>query len=356
MPPALYVAITNHGFGHVTRMASVVADIQLRRPDIPIIVTTAAPRWLLECYLKQGFVHRPLAFDIGVVQQDSVTMDKSATLTALEHIRADQAAVVSREADFLKQNQVGLVLADIPPVVAPIAAAAGVPCWMASNFGWDFIYRDWGGAFIDMADWIADCFGQCDRLFRLPFHEPMSAFPQIEDVGLTGGRPRWSIEALRQQFQLEAAGRTILLTFGGLGLAQVPYGGLSRFSDWQFITFDQRAPDLPNLLKVTDRRYRPVDIMPLCDSIVSKPGYGTFAEACLQDKPIVSITRDGFAEASVLIDGIRQVAPHHIIEPQELMTGTWGFLEAPLTPPTRQTPLPKTGNQVIAQAAIEALS
>ncbi|MGB3613855.1 MAG: hypothetical protein WBA10_08680 [Elainellaceae cyanobacterium] len=337
-------------------MASVVADIQQQRPDLSVIIATTAPRWLLECYLTQDFIYRPQVFDIGVVQQDSVTMDQPATLTALQNIRANQAVAVANEADFLKQNHVGLVLADIPPLAAPIAKAAGVPCWMISNFGWDFIYRAWGGEFVAIADWIADCFGQCDRLFRLPFYEPMSAFPHREDVGLTGGTPRWAVDTMRQRLQLDpVAGKTVLLTFGGLGLAQVPYGGLSRFSDWQFITFDPKAPNLPNLLKITDRQYRPVDIMPLCDRVVSKPGYGTFAEACLQDVPIISITRDGFAEATVLIDGIRRVAQHHIIEPQELTNGRWDFLEASLTPPKTQDLLPKTGNQSIAQAVVDAL-
>ena len=361
MPLPLYVAITNHGFGHATRMAAVVAEIQQRRPDIPITITTTAPRWLLECYLTQAVTYRPLAFDIGVVQQDSVTMDKAATLAKLKQIQATQEETIAREATFLQQSGAGLLLADIPPLAGPIAKAAGIPCWMASNFGWDFIYREWAQSgkseFGAIADWISGCFSQCDRLFRLPFHEPMAAFPNIEDTGLTGGRPRWSVAELHQRFPLNPdAEKTVLLTFGGLGLGQIPYAGLSRFDNWQFITFDRTAPELPNVLKVTDPQYRPVDMMPLCDFIVSKPGYGTFAEACLQDVPIMSITRDGFAEAPVLIEGIQQVAHHHIISPEALMQGDWAFLEEPLSPPVEDRPVAKDGNGAIAQAVIEAIA
>ncbi|MGF1534871.1 MAG: glycosyl transferase [Elainellaceae cyanobacterium] len=355
MSPIVYIAITDHGFGHATRMAAVAAEIQRLKPDVTLILATTAPRWLLESYITGDFIHRPRGFDVGVVQSDSVTMDKPATLAKLQQIRDRQAAVVASEAGFLKQNRVSLVLADIPPLAAPIAQRAGVPCWMVSNFGWDFIYRAWGGEFTAIADWIADCFGQCDRLFRLPFHESMSAFPLMEDVGLTGGTPRWSEPELRQRFDLNpAAEKTVLLTFGGLGLAQIPYDGLQRFEGWQFITFDRTAPDLPNLLKVIDRGYRPVDMMPLCDCIVGKPGYSTFSEACLNDVPIISITRDGFAEAPILIEGIKQVSYHHIISPEHLMDGSWSFLEESLMPPATQIVLPKTGNQAIAQAVVEA--
>jgi len=357
--PILYVAITNHGFGHATRTASVVAEIQRQCPDIRIILTTTAPRWLLESYIDGDFIHRPRAFDLGVVQSDSITMDREATLEKLNHIRQQAKATIASEVSFLKQNRVRLILGDIPPLVAPIARAAGIPCWMMSNFGWDFIYRDWGEPFYDIADWISECFGQCDRLFRLPFHEPMSAFPHIEDMGLTGGIPCHDPEQLRQLFDLQTPReKTILLTFGGLGLAQLPYAGLAQFPDWQFLTFDDDAPDLPNLLKVRARfglQYRPVDVMPLCGRVVSKPGYGTFSEACRTNTPLVTLTRRDFAEAQVLIDGVCDVVPHQVLEPAEFFQSNWAFLHEPLTPPHRPNSVAMDGNEAIAHTVIDYL-
>ncbi|MEB3210386.1 MAG: glycosyl transferase [Leptolyngbyaceae bacterium] len=356
-PPTLYVAITNHGFGHATRTASVVAEIQNQCPEIQIIWATTSPQWLLDSYLHAPVTYRQRSFDIGVIQSDSVTMDKAATLEKLQYIRANQDSTIADEADFLRHQNVGLVLADIPPLAAPIAHAAGIPCWMMSNFGWDLIYRDWGGEFVAIADWIQDCFRQCDRLFRLPFHEPMSAFPTVEDVGLTGGTPRFSTEELRHLWHISAPPeQTVLLTFGGLGLAQIPYEELSRLPDWQFITFAQNAPDLPNLLKITDRRYRPVDVMPLCSRIVSKPGYGTFSEACQLRVPMIAIEREGFAEAAFLMEGLRRHAYHRILKPEELFNGTWEFLTQPLCPPQDDSlTLAKDGNGAIARAVVNYL-
>jgi len=354
--PILYIAITNHGFGHATRTASVVAEIQSRCPDVVAILATSAPRWLLESYIQGDFIHRPRAFDVGIIQSDSITMDRAATLEKLQQIRADQQAIIASEAGFLRQNRVSLVLADIPPLAAPIARAADVPCWMVSNFGWDLIYRSWGGDFVDVADWIVDCFSQCDRLFRLPFHEPMSAFSAITDVGLTGGSPRYSSETLRAKFGITTPpSQTILLTFGGLGLAQIPYAGLAQFPDWQFLTFDQNAPELPNLIKITDRRYRPVDLMPLCGRVVSKPGYSTFAEACRVGVPIVSLTRRDFAEAAFLLAGIERHAYHQILEPDEFFEGNWAFLHDSPRSPQVSTPISFQGNETVARAVVDFL-
>jgi hypothetical protein len=349
--PILYVAVTNHGFGHATRTASVIATLQQLCPDILIILVTSAPRWLLESYISGDFIHRPRAFDVGVIQSDGITMDKAATLEKLQQIRTQQSQIIASEVNFIRQNRVGLILADIPPLATQIAQAAGIPCYMMSNFGWDFIYREWGGEFVEIAEWIGQCFSQCDRLFRLPFHEPMSAFPTITDVGLTGGTPKYTPEQLRSEFGLHpSTEQTILLTFGGLGLAQIPYDNLQQFPDWQFITFDRNAPPLPNLIRITDSRYRPVDFMPLCGRIISKPGFGTFAEACRLGVPIVSITRHDFAESAVLLAGIREYAQHQILEPEEFFQGDWEFLRQSPQAPQKSEPIATDGNETIAHA------
>ncbi len=83
-------------------------------PDIVIILVTTAPRWLLESYMDSDFIHRPRAFDVGVLQSDSVTMDKAATLEKLKQIRAQQDSIIASEVNFINQNRVGLLLADIP--------------------------------------------------------------------------------------------------------------------------------------------------------------------------------------------------------------------------------------------------
>jgi hypothetical protein len=352
--PILYIAITNHGFGHATRTASVAATIQKLCPEALLIMVTTAPRWLLECYIEGDFIHRPRAYDLGVVQPDSLNMDKQATLEKLQEIKKNQNSIIASEVNFIRQNRVGLVLADIPFLAAPIAKAANIPCWMLSNFGWDFIYRSWGSSFTEISDWISECYQKSDHLFRLPFYEPMSAFTKITDVGLTGGEPRYTASELRLKWGITAPlEKAVLLTFGGLGLQKIPYENLQLFSDWQFITFDKSAPDLPNLVKINDLKYRPIDLMPVCGRLVSKPGYGTFSEATKYGIPIVSITRDDFAEAAFLLEGISNYNYHQILTPSEFFDGKWEFLHQPLNPPKLSQTIAKDGNETIAKAVIE---
>ncbi|NEQ29230.1 MAG: glycosyl transferase, partial [Microcoleus sp. SIO2G3] len=95
--PILYAAITNHGFGHATRTAAIVAEVQRLAPEILVFMVTTAPRWLLESYIPGDFIHRPRAFDVGILQSDSITMDKAATLEKLQHIRSQARSIVASE-------------------------------------------------------------------------------------------------------------------------------------------------------------------------------------------------------------------------------------------------------------------
>ena len=354
MTPVLYIAITNHGFGHAVRAACVAKQIKKICPEILLVLVTSAPRSLLESYIEADFIYRPRTFDVGVIQSDSLTMDLPTTKAKIEEIRTRQKSIIASEVNFIRLNRVGLILADIPPLAAPIAKAAKIPVWMMSNFGWDFIYRDWGEEYFEIADWISSCYQQCDRLFRLPLHEPMSNFPHISDVGLTGGSPKYSLDQLKSDFAIKTPPtQTVLLSFGGIGLQQIPYHNLEKFPDWQFITFDRQAPDLANLLKITDYPYRPVDFMPLCGRLISKPGYSTFAEALRLDIPLVTLTRSGFAESPLLLSGLQNYGQHQIITPEEFYQSHWQFLHEPPEKPLLSTRLPTDGAETIAKAIAE---
>ncbi len=353
---SLYIAITNHGFGHAARTASIVGQLQRLMPSIELIIVTTAPRWLLECYIDGDFIHRQLGFDVGVVQTDSLKMDLDTTLDRWNDIIDRQDEIVAREVAFCREHDVNLIFADAPPLATAIAQKLGVPCWMSSNFGWDFIYRDWGGEFIRIADWIGELYGKCDRLFRVPLHESMDRFPQIEDVGLTGGDPKYPLAELRSKFELARSQKqTILLTFGGLSLDAIPYQNISQFPDWLFITLDLNAPELPNLVKVTDRKFRPVDFMPLCDRVVSKPGYSTYAEALKLQIPIISLTRSGFAESEIILNGMQDYGYHQVISPDTFFADNWDFLDRPIQPPRINHKLKIDGNLSIANSIIDYL-
>lgn len=347
----LYVAISPHGFGHTTRTCSIVAALQTLMPDLPVTIVTTAPQWLIDSYLTQPYHYRPVSLDVGVVQTDGLQMDKLATLLKLKELIAQQEKLVETEVKYIKSQGISLVFADMPPLAIAIARSVGIPCWVSSNFGWDLIYQDWITElpeFQSIVAWIQDLYHRADLLLRQPFCESMPAFSNKIDVGLTGGTPKFSREQIYQKLSIDADRSVVLLSFGGLGLQSIPYQNLANFPDIHFLSFDCHAPQLHNLTIFSGKDLRPVDVMPICRGVITKPGYSTIAEACRLDIGIICLTRSGFAEGAYLIEGVQNYMNHHIISPEEFYQGDWQFLSLPFSLPKLTDRLDCQGEWTIA--------
>jgi len=132
---------------------------------------------------------------------------------------------------------------------------------------------------------IGDCYLLCDHLFRLPFWAD-ECLQKIHGCQLAS--PRYNLDEL--QLGYNSVEQTVLLTFGGLGLQQIPYDNLKHFPDWQLspLIICSRFSYSKLLITSTVSRFY------ACGR-VSKPGYGTFAKAVRLGLPIVTMTRGDFA-------------------------------------------------------------
>jgi hypothetical protein len=96
---------------------------------------------------------------------------------------------------------------------------------------------------------------------------------------------------------------------------------------------------------------RPLDLMPLCGRLITKPGYSSFCEALSQNVGIHLVQREGFAEAAVLQHHLQNHGAHRLLSREAFAAGDWQ-LELPLLPPCLG-PLPGGGADQAA-AALEA--
>ncbi len=369
----LYCALTAHGFGHASRSSALLAELSTRIPRLHVAINSGAPTWFFEAMLapareralaagrRFSYELRRAPLDAGIVQSDSLSMDLNATLAALQDLEVRRPALLAAEAEFIRSLEADFMFADLPALAGDLGELSGIPCYAQGNFGWDFIYDELGAPFRRYADRIRESHARVQRLFHLPFAEPMQSFPVRESVGLTGFAPERNADLVREQLQAPDDIPIVLLTFGGMGLARIPYHNLRRFDgrvypSRVFVTFDADAPELPNLRRVSDLSLRPVDVMAVASAVLSKPGYGSFCEALRADLPYYCIRRDGFAESRILLDDLQRYFRHRIVELSEFFEGDWGFLlEDPLPPSAARRPA-DGGNASIARRLIEALA
>lgn len=350
----IYACVSAHGFGHGSRTASVLEALQRLRPDWRLVVSTALPAGFLDGALA-GVAHqrRPCRWDVGVIQADALGADAAATLEALERLERLLPEQLQREAAWIRQQgEPVLVLGDVPPAAAQLAAAVGAPLVWLASFGWDAIYGPMGPEF---AGWVAQCqslYRQGALLLRCPLAMPMPwGLPELE-LGLTASQPRLAAEQVRQQLALPPdRQRCVLISFGGLGL-QLDAALLGR---WPQITFIGSDPALAAVAngRLLPQGLRPLDLMPCCGRVLTKPGYSTFCEALSQGLGIHLVHRDGFAEAAVLERALQRHGAHRLLSQAQLRSGDWQ-LDQPLLHPSGE-PLPAEGALQAAAALVEFL-
>ena len=352
----IYVCLSSHGFGHAARQATVLSALHRLQPSWRLVVSSLVSSDFLRLVCGSVPVEQRLVgWDVGMIQADALGVDQQRTLEALKDLDFKLPQLLNQEIAWLaKQNTPVLVVGDIPPAAAVLAQRLEAPLVWMGNFGWDDIYEPLGGLFSDYAASAKALYQHGELLLRCPFSLAMQWGLEEQQLGVTVSAVREVPAELRHHLeQLEKP--LVLVGFGGLGVAIDP----ALFRLWPHHHFLIPVPVAPQLranfaneanVTLIPHSVRPFDLMPFCERLLGKPGYSTFCEALSQDLGMHVVERDGFAEASVLMDGLRLYGQHRILSRQALNQGDWE-LDKPLVEAIRPI-ASKQGAEEAAQALI----
>ena len=350
----ILACISAHGFGHGSRTAAVLTALHRRKPHWRLVVSSALSADFLAMAMGAvPFEQRHCHWDVGVVQADALGADPGATLAALEALELRLPAQLEAEAAWLQQqNEPVLVLGDVPPAAALLAERLGAPLVWLANFGWDAIYGAMGSLFEPHADQALALYRRGQLLLQCPLAMAMPWGMPAVSLGLTAGVPRLDAQQLAASLDLPAdPERCVLISFGGLGLDFDP-AVLARWPEHGFVGSSPELAQAPNG-RLLPPGVRPLEILPRCRRIITKPGYSTFCEALGQDVGIHLVHREGFAEAAVLEAALQRHGHHRLLSQAAWQAGDWQ-LDQPLLPP-EQGALPRDGADQAAAALVQFL-
>ncbi len=296
--------ITAHGYGHGARSCDILAALLRVRRDLVIHVVTDLPESFLRSRLPAGgWTLRRGAFDAGMVQLDSIRVDVSASLRAVQALVRDWPARVAEEAAWLARDGVRAVVADIPGIPIEAAKMVGLPALAVGNFAWDWIYEPFAegdAAWQPVVETYRAAYASCDLLLRLPFHEPMEAFPRRVDLSVLARPGRARREEIAAHTGADPAARWVLLSFTSLEWDAAALDRVDAVRGCVFFAMEPLAWSRPRIRPVCRRTFSYADLLASCDVVVTKPGYGVLSECAVNGKPIVYAEREDFREYPVL--------------------------------------------------------
>lgn len=294
----LLIDISAHGLGHLAQTAPVIDALQARFPDLQLTVRSALPRSNLERRIAADFTHLPESRDFGFVMHNAVDIDLAASANAYRECHTGWPQKIASEAAWLKANRVDAVLTNAAYLPLTAAADAGLPsaCLCSLNWADLFIHYFAGETWAQEihAEMLA-AYRTADCFLRVTPGLPMESFSRVRAVGPIASLGRRDKNRLSQRLGIAADHRLVLLAMGGMEFRlpvetwdRVP--GISWLvpDAWQVRRDDVRAFDN------TDIGFR--DVLASVDAVVTKPGYGTFAEAACGGIPMLYLQRDDWLE------------------------------------------------------------
>jgi len=320
--------VTAHGYGHGVRSCDVLGALLAAHPAAQITVTTDLPENFLRSRLPfvDGRLRvRPGAFDVGMVQKDSIRVDVDATLDEALELLAEREQLIDYEAEMLRGEGADLGVADVPAIPLEAAAEAGVPAVAVGNFSWDWIYAPFVARdprWRDVIRTFADGYRQAKLLLKLPFSPEMAEFPKQVEIPLLAkpGRPRR--EELAKRTGADPGKRWILLSFTSLDWDEAALREVENLGDFEFFTVMPLAWNgLANVHAVDRQAIGFSDVLASCDAVVTKPGYGILSDCVANAKPIVYAEREDFIEYPLLERELKRYLKNAHIPAADLYAG-----------------------------------
>lgn len=321
--------ISGHGLGHAMRMKAVIGRLLERAPGAEIIVNGRMPAWVFAEKPLLKVRRRVLLCDVGAIQKNSLQLDIRATLerNALFFSAIDETA--RSEADFIRREEIGLVVGDIPPLAFLAASQAGVKSIAVGNFSWDWIYEDYTRAFPDygyLVDLVRDAYRRASLLLRLPFHGEMGAFPVIRDISLISRLARLSPTKVRAALGVgrDEKRKLVFISMGGHDNEGIVRAGSDDFGNYLFVSYFPIPTGRDNVILLRNRAAPPhPDIVQASDLVISKPGYCTITECIANRTALMYTSRDSFREYPVMERAIKEHLPSYLMPRGDFHSGAW---------------------------------
>jgi len=333
-------------------------------PDQPVIVTTDLPRDFLNSRLVgcDNITFRLGAFDVGLVQKDSIQIDLFQTLEKLEALYAKDEELSADERRFFKAEEVALVVADIPAIPLLSAQRARIPNIAIGNFSWDWIYEAYAKTDFQWEFFVEKFragYEQTDLLLRLPFAPPMDIFSNQKDIPLLAspGTPQREKIIDMSYNDISTTKPWVLLSFTSLELNFQALENIRALSDrYEFFCVEPLHYEGSCIHSIDRHQVCFADVIASCDVIISKPGFGLVSECIVNNKPLIYSDRGDFAEYPYLVEGIEAYLQNIYLPSDQLYAGDFfQALEKIKTAPKPTKQMASGGAEMIAEEILLAL-
>ncbi|PEQ95216.1 hypothetical protein CN481_05000 [Bacillus sp. AFS006103] len=289
--------ISDYGYGHASRSIGIIRKL-LNEPEVQIIVCHSFALTFIKKSLHSNRVsYRNIKTDIGyLLEKDSIFPDKDILLKEYKSFVADWDQYIQQEREFLRENNVDLVISDISPLPFEVAASLAITSVGISNFTWS-AYQ----GLIEEVELIT---------YKEAYHK-MTYF-----YSLAGSQERWDLYSNKYGFfsrdvdvhevnrirSMVNPNRNKKIIFLGLGM-KIGVDALEQLSirnsqNCVFLVSSNVQVNHSNVFQIPRDYLESQHYIAASDLVISKAGWGMIGEAINANIPLLILNRPSMKEES----------------------------------------------------------
>lgn len=346
--------VSGHGYGHAARTCDILSAFCDLHSDIPVQVVSTVPADFFRSRLPSALItYREKAFDVGMVQLDSVRVDVDATYHSVSNLYDLENQLVDHEATLLRADQARLVVSDVAAMPLQAAASAHVPCLAIGNFAWDWIYAPFADVdprWTRIIHRLQHGYRYANLLLRLPFAEPMSIFQHQLDVPLLAQPSTADRDRVAQLSGADPSKTWVLLSFATLDLSNTALDRLTDSEQFELFCVHPLSWEHSTIHAMDPEDISFGTLLATVDVVLTKPGFGILSECIANETPMIYVDRENFAEYPILQTAVETYLRHVHIPAADLYAGNvHRYVESVLSQPAPKDRLPRGGDKKIAE-------
>ncbi len=324
--PRLLAAISGHGFGHLAQCAPVLNALGAELPGLELVVRSALPHAVLARRITVPFEHQPVGDDFGMVMRDALAVDVAASAERYRQLHGQWQPRVDAVAHELEQAAPDLVFGDVPYLTLAAASRAGLPAVAMCCLNWADIYhyfcRDLPEAG-RVHGQMLEAYNSARLFLRTEPAMPMPGLDNLRNIGPVACRGRNRREELNERYGIGEQERLVVVGMGGIAF-RLPMASWPALPGLRFAVQRDWQVERPDTLVVEETGLTFSELLASADLVLTKPGYGTFAEAALAGVPVLYVPREEWPEEPYLVQWLGRQVPCAAIPHADLMAGRIG--------------------------------
>lgn len=296
----LLVDISAHGYGHLAQTACVLHALRERMP-MRLTVRCALPAEVIRRRLGEDVLIIPGSGDVAMRMASSIDVLAAESAADYRRFHSDWERSIEDEVQWLAAIKPDLILSNIGYRILAAARRAGVAAAALCSLNWADIFASYctEPEHRPIEDQIRAAYRQADLFIQPTPHMPMEDLPARRSIGPVAARCRFPADQVRERLGLSQEQRLVMVNFGGIPLSW-EQGRWPRIDTVRWLVPESWRWTRPDAMAVERLGVDYLDLLGASDALITKPGYGSFAEAACNGIRVLYVPRGDWPEEPYL--------------------------------------------------------